>query len=129
MTQTEAQILILNDVISHYNINNRSVSENNSRNCLYNGPDGKHCAAARWMIDPSQAREYGSIIEEENFKLLKPEAKLAGERFMKAIQQLHDEVECWDEKGLTFIGITEVIYYCNYFGIPEDKINLLKELK
>jgi hypothetical protein len=104
MNQKEAQELILKDVISFYNSRNRSVTTNahDNNQCMYNGPDGKHCAAARWMTDPSKAIEHRSVKHMMN--LLKPEAQLAGGFFMATIQDLHDCESNWDSKGLSDHG-------------------------
>lgn len=107
MTQKEAQLLILNDVINYYNLGNRSAREDGG--CLYNGPDGKHCAAARWMTDPSEANET-TLNTSEHFDLLKPEAQLAGIPFMQSIQDLHDYTNNWTETGLSFVGEKYVRY-------------------
>lgn len=101
MTKKEAQLLILNDVINYYNLGNRSASQD--RGCLYNGPDGKHCAAARWMTDPNEARET-QLTRIDHFHLLKPEAQLAGITFMRSIQDLHDYTGNWTESGLSSKG-------------------------
>src|SRR6478736_5075634 len=114
MTQKEAQLMILQDVVGHYNLSNRST---NGFRCVYNSLDGKHCAAARWMTDPSKAIDGAIIypfddsvnrdIKEKcfhNFNLLKPEAQLAGGEFMQKIQSLHDRAYNWGDTGLSMHG-------------------------
>lgn len=105
MIKKETRLLILNDVVSYYNLTNRSVD---SYSCLYNSPNGNHCAAARWMTNPELATEDEMIDYNRNFNLLKPEAQLAGKSFMRKIQYLHDTRENWNVEGLSEKGQIEV---------------------
>ena len=112
MTITEARKEILQDVVGYYNLDNRSVDEN--EDCVYNGPGGRKCAAARWMDNPELAVEgdglYNSIREVAfNNALLNDTAKLAGDSFMCMIQSLHDYACNWTNKGLSEKGKLEVL--------------------
>ena len=84
MTITEARKEILQDVVDHYNLDNRSVDED--EDCVYNGLDGRKCAAGRWMDNLELVTEHASVTE--NYEYLNDTAKLAGIGFMSEIQDL-----------------------------------------
>lgn len=43
---------IIDEIAAHYNLNNRSVDDPTTSlaQCMYNGPNGKHCAIAQLRI-------------------------------------------------------------------------------
>lgn len=101
----EAKKEILQDVVDHYNLDNRSVDENEK--CVYNGPDGRKCAAARWMDNLELVTEHAGVAE--NYECLNDTAKLAGIKFMSEIQGLHDNEKYWTNKGLSKAGEIKVL--------------------
>ena len=106
MTQKEAQRLILNDLVTHFNSNNRAVSVNSNGiedGCYYLDKKGNKCIAGRWMDNPEKATN-DCILDRGNWGLLKPEAKLAGEDFMSTVQVIHDRKVYWNENGLSESG-------------------------
>jgi hypothetical protein len=89
--------------------------------CRYNGPNGKHCAAARLMTKEALALEdiEGESIEDLILKhgrgILKPEHKAHSLEFLKDLQDLHDDIEYWeDDKGLSNLGKAYVSAKFNY---------------
>lgn len=99
MTQKEARVVVLADIANHYNSTNRSAIDSL---CMYNGPDGNKCAAARWMNNPELAVEKRGIFRQ--LHLLNEIGLIAGAAFMVNIQKLHDNSLNWDEKGLSEHG-------------------------
>ena len=91
--------------------------------CVYNGPDGKHCAFYWLVKDPSilvdRPGGYNTadrVLDEHGVDILRDEVRhLPYEgvsayqkgQFFREIQRLHDSVNCWDNKGLTAPGRSE----------------------
>jgi hypothetical protein len=108
MTQ-QTELETLEETIQFY-------SEDTSRrsiigsSCRYNGPDGKHCAAGRLMTKEGLALEdiEGKSIKANILKhgrnILKPEYREHNLDFLQDIQNLHDDDNYWDIKGLTKQG-------------------------
>lgn len=117
MTQKEAQVLILTDLITHFNSGNRSLKNGW---CAYNGDNGRHCIAGRWMKDPSKARENESISTKANKPLLKKEAQIAGTGFLRQLQYVHDDATNWNKKGLSHLGKKAVNYLIKEYNLPME---------
>ncbi len=90
--------------------------------CLYNGPDGKHCAFALMCSDPESLPERRlaiTIIKESGDKILKPEFRGHSESFYAQCQHLHDSAHDWDmvNGGLTEDGENRVRWMKQNFPI------------
>lgn len=118
---------IFREIIGYYIVdpkNRRSLTPHQHTGeliCVYNGPDGKHCAFARVLIDPSKASEgfiASATIREHNTLLwefgvygeipkpglLKPQYDGHKSSFWNRVQLFHDKNENWIETGLSEIG-------------------------
>lgn len=104
---------IIDETASFYNLSNRSVESDGV--CLYNGPEGKHCAFARMCTEPLKLKEtnYGGkmavelILEDAN--ILKEEYRGQRPSFYSVLQRLHDSKSFWAESGLSDEGLTFVM--------------------
>jgi hypothetical protein len=96
--------------------------------CMYNNPDGKHCAFAR-CCQPDKIsllrEEYtvrqlveNGIIPNVDFVLL-PEYHGHSVDFWKSVQNLHDGEEYWNEFGLSQKGKEQLNCLVDYLEKQE----------
>ncbi len=113
MRKTKHQII--DEIAAHYNLGNRSVQPSSDARpgfpplCLYNGPNGTHCAFAYMMINPLDAEQLNSatareILNEFGESVLKEEFRGHQPDFYVDIQRLHDTSTNWTETGLSDKG-------------------------
>ncbi len=93
-------------IASSYTRDTRSLGNDK---CLYNAPDGKHCAFALMVKDtklltPFEGNVCANIIGDLGADILKDEFKGYPVHFYTRIQQLHDIGYYWNEKGLSDDG-------------------------
>jgi hypothetical protein len=110
---------IIEDVIGHYNADNRSVSSGSDASglsdCLYVGPAGACCAFSRFV----KPEHRSALIEDENASHqlecfgsailrddIDPDVK-ADPLFWNELQNLHDVSRYWDHEGLSPAGRSE----------------------
>ena len=116
ITQKEKEILL--ETVSFYNSKNRGYDED-SGNCVYEGPDGNRCAVGRCMTDEgikianTFPNDGGADVTVINRKvnidsLLQEKYQGASLSFWKELQMLHDTPPCWDESGITDYGKASV---------------------
>lgn len=87
--------------------------EKDGRSCVYNGPNGKHCAFAMMCSNPEGLEEgvvASSLLHSLGFGILKPEFRGFPVDFYTQCQRLHDFGTYWDPilGGLTDGGRREV---------------------
>jgi hypothetical protein len=129
MQKTKAEIL--KETIEFYGadpINRRSVVRNEAGTilgCLYNGPNGTHCAVGRCLkpeilqkigFDTTTSSNNKSIVNDliSNYgeDIFKKEYSGHEIYFWYYIQSLHDSDINWNTKGLTETGKTKVQGIC-----------------
>jgi hypothetical protein len=125
-TKTE----ILEETAAFYNLNNRSVRPDGRPDgfCMYNNPDGKHCAFAR-CCQPDKI----SLLKERNtveqlidsgyitnvdFVLL-PEYHGHSVDFWRMVQSLHDREDYWNEFGLSQNGQEQLDFLVEHWENQE----------
>ena len=123
----------------------REFYENNPRSvvvgrvgrttCRYNGPNGEHCAFARYVKDPSKLRELCSadwffehnpdtdkwaLMTDIEFK--EEVESIMDPPFWKQLQYFHDNSYNWGKDG-TLTSAGELVYnnLLKKFGEEEDK--------
>ena len=98
MTNPKTKAEIARELIQPYidDISKRSIEVTklgNSR-CLYNGPNGRHCAFANACINPHELNEGGCASENisyHGFNILKPEYRhIDNEEWWDELQDIHD---------------------------------------
>ena|SRR5688500_8026129 len=115
---------IIDEIAAHYNLGNRSVEmrafedkdgliEEREYSCLYNSPDGKHCAFAYMCIDPSKLEEYCGVkdlFRDDKVTMddLKEEYRGHDIGFYSDLQAFHDTRDYWTEEGLNEFGKNKV---------------------
>ena len=115
-TLREKQLFYLNDVVSHYNTQNRCV---NGLSCQYEpyNENTEGCAIGRRI--PAKLRPIldnvawgdSSVSELEVFTQLPHWMKVLGTDFLQNIQNLHDNrggMDYWDEDGINESGLEEL---------------------
>ena len=83
----------------------KGQASNNSGHCLYETPDGNHCAVGIFLKDCSEAvRDFKGSIEGLliNFYDKLPSVVLQHERLLQMLQRVHDRHSNWD--GNKFVG-------------------------
>lgn len=106
---------IIDYIAGYYNLDNRSTDAPKIM-CVYNGPDGKHCAFALMCIDSTlleEGKNASAILRLNSDSILKPEFRGYSPEFYDDVQRLHDCSENWTKTGLSPEG--------------EDKVAALKE--
>ncbi len=118
---------LVDAIVAYYSVDpvaRRSLCSlpNGGMACVYNGPDGKHCAFYWLVKDPSRLEdnENGTItadvvILRDGEECLKEEVRhlppgttlLQKARFFRALQRLHDTQSYWSTTGLTPQGLSE----------------------
>ena len=101
---------IIDFVVNHFTTHDRSISANGD--CLYNGPNGEHCAFALMCEHPElltegQATKYCLM----DGAVLKPEFSGFKDTFYDDIQLLHDRDYFWISlkgEGLSDKGLKHV---------------------
>lgn len=120
----ELRIELLNETVSFYNFNNRSVDVE-TKNCFYYLEGKEGCAIGRKISDKELCKELDKRISSgcsgvNNsivFNSLPEELKILGQRFLSYIQGLHDANSYWDESGLSELGKTQVDYIKKNFNL------------
>jgi hypothetical protein len=119
LTQEE----IVRETVAFYNTENRATVEQvqsggyTSSKCEYITPDNRMCAVGRCLTKKGLARvmktcpddsagDVDSNIGLDN--VLKKKYTGHGEMFWLRLQKLHDNKNCWDEKGLNERGVRQV---------------------
>jgi hypothetical protein len=115
------QIAFLDDTAAHYNLNNRSVDENV---CLYTPKDqtksdgcaiGRHLdeKTRKLLIDKDLNSSYvGKILE-----YLPLWMEEMGEKFLRGVQNLHDDTNNWTTTGLSDSGVSHVKTIKDHFNL------------
>ena len=119
----KTKVEIIKQTAEFYNNKNRSLNPSYDETkkydpyyqipaCLYNGPDGKHCAFAMCCDDPSVLSKYEGIgVRNLSHNLyLKNEYKGHDQDFWSDIQKLHDTDDYWTDDGISEIGKLRVEY-------------------
>jgi hypothetical protein len=118
ITLTEKEKEVLLETIHTYTSNNRGYDEDKQM-CVYETEDGKRCAVGRCMtpnglafgkhlVDSGKPSAVASVHERSHSGIdyyLKPEYQGLRIEFWDALQNLHDSICYWDEKGLSNLGI------------------------
>lgn len=122
-TRTE----LLRNTVKRYNKNNRATY--GSGQCAYLTKDGKRCAIGaeiskkKAKLLESNVLGHGTGVEEyENFEVLPKRLRDMGQEFLMGIQDLHDTVSYWNEKGLSEDGETRVKEICKEFDIDIKEV-------
>ena len=117
ITLTEKEKEVLLETIHTYTSNNRGYDEDKAM-CVYETEDGKQCAVGRCMTqngiafgkhlaDSDKPSSVASIHDRSHSGIdyyLKPEYQGLRIGFWEDLQNLHDGLCYWDEKGLTKFG-------------------------
>ena len=94
----------LNEVVNHFNLNNRAVDCNNK--CVYSHAVNGGCAIGRKcseeLANKLDFRE--SVESDEVFPHLPKELQELGKDFLMAIQNLHDGQHYWTTNGPSIDG-------------------------
>jgi hypothetical protein len=102
------KIQIIEETISYYKINPRSLSEGSSQ-CLYNGPNGEKCAFSRCCTEDSSFNEQQSSNAQDKAKLLPQYSHIPyDDQFWMDLQEFHDMEANWDINVLTSTGLNRV---------------------
>lgn len=106
---SKTKIQIIDETVEFYSVlGRRSVNpevppEATANRCLYNGPDGKHCAFARVVENPEVLEENANagylLKEKENRIKFKDGYEGHDGKFWLDIQSLHDSDNNWGEGG------------------------------
>jgi hypothetical protein len=105
----KTKVEILDEIVEYYTNNPRSLGE---RGCLYNGPNGEHCAFALMCIDPTKLAEKAaasSNLRARGDVILKEEYRGYEADFYDEIQSIHDAGTNWlvNEPGKPGGGLSE----------------------
>lgn len=113
MTIYEKRLAFINESISHFNINNRGISPVTVENCITRGGICSYeagCIIGR-HLDKELCIAFDRIGRFSGvnhvFDRLPEKLKELGEDFLVSLQNMHDDVQCWDEHGLTKEGLEE----------------------
>ena len=112
MSEPKSRIEIIDFIVSHFENNPRSLSE--SGDCLYNGPNGSHCAFAIMCSNPEKLPEGKGVFSliQKRIPKIKPEFAGYSTGFYRDIQSLHDYDGNWiktpEGNELTLLGVKEV---------------------
>ena len=127
--KTQLMLDVLKETVDYYSADpngRRSLDPHHNNilgtdSCLYNGPEGKQCAASRLCDDIPKGLE-GDAWEEKFREFLKPEYESLPHSFIYKLQKFHDLAPHWDkpqncisDDGLAFVGKFE-------YEIKEGKI-------
>jgi hypothetical protein len=109
-------IEIIDETIEFYSKNQRAIVGYGA--CVYNGPDGTHCAFGRCMLPNLQSlgdklqgngATLKSLLLRNEVKLLddllQPQYRGHSFSFWTNLQVIHDSSDYWCEKGLTTNGV------------------------
>lgn len=119
----KTKIQIIDETVEYYSADPKRRATTKGalgRNlCIYLAEDGRTCAFSRCMIEPLRAKNMAApcdmLIDMLTRKhvernevvptgILKPEYDGYTISFWLGIQGLHDNVDYWDDKGMTGIG-------------------------
>ena len=108
------EIEIIDKTVEHFSSNPRSIGVyidsfgEETSDCVYNGPNGEHCAFAFWCENPQDLREGYSagVLIGDGTAIMKTEAQGRSPFFWNQIQRLHDLNSYWEDKGfkLSILG-------------------------
>lgn len=106
-TLKDKQLKVLNDTANYFNLNNRSVIE--VGRCKYHIDGKQGCAIGRLIEDIELKKELDllpntGVNDNTVFNKLPDNIKELGQPFLTDLQRLHDNVNNWDEKGLSVGG-------------------------
>jgi hypothetical protein len=133
LTDKEKLTFFLNDMINHYNSNNRCTRPDDKSECVYSPltvgktmEQTEGCAIGR-LFEPDSAKELDNfesgslpgIIGDDKEKRI-PEFFKTHVDFFYRLQQLHDLPYNWDEKGLSDSAHGEVRYITARFITNEE---------
>jgi len=102
---------IISFIVTHFTTHNRSIDPIEA--CLYNGPNGEHCAFALMCEQPKLLPEGITVTQcLHHGAILKPEFAGFKDTFYNDIQLLHDfksyliseKGEGLSDKGLVFVA-------------------------
>jgi hypothetical protein len=118
METSKLQLAFLEDTIKHFNSTNRGVIGGGYTCSYYDG-----CAIGRHLTKELCIRlddfENSGINHVGIFDLLPQELQALGIKFLSMVQDLHDDEDNWDEKGLTTQGFAVANDIKKYFGLEE----------
>lgn len=98
---------VIEETVKYYSQDPNLRSVDHKGNCLYNGPDGKLCAFARYVENPKSLSE--GLAVNDNIHCLKDEyTHLDSIEFWDDLRNLHDLDGFWDHEGLSSVGLCEV---------------------
>lgn len=121
---------IINETISFYTGDTKRRSLNDKGYCVYNGPNGAHCAVGRCLLpeykemgeslpmneeairDLFEARDCNSIDD-----MLEEKYRGHDLSFWNQLQLLHDGEEYWDASGFTTEGEKKANMIINMFNL------------
>jgi hypothetical protein len=119
METAKLQLAFLEDTIKHFNSTNRGVNTGDRYTCSYYAG----CAIGRHLPKELCLRlddfENSGINHRGIFDLLPQELQALGMSFLSRVQNLHDDEDNWDEKGLTTQGLEKANVIKKYFGLEE----------
>lgn len=120
---------IINETISFYTGDTKRRSLNDKGYCVYNGPNGTHCAVGRCLLPkykemgdllPMNDDSITELFKEHNFDSIDDmlEEKYRGHHysFWAQLQALHDGKEYWDASGFTTEGEKQADMIINMFN-------------
>jgi hypothetical protein len=100
-----SKLEIIDDTVAYYSIPGRrslnpEAKENHSAvSCLYNGPNGVHCAFARVVENPQELEEGQCASHVLKDAILKQEYQGHDGYFWDDVQALHDGEGYWSDEG------------------------------
>jgi len=127
-----AQLAFLQETINHFNKRNRSSA--NGR-CLYSPlPFSEGCAIGRRVVNKRQCAEWDNHVTPVKTTGEGPEypgvgmplgdvfphlgsLRALGLGFLTLVQGLHDSGSCWNERGLSAVGVSSVKTICQTCGL------------
>ena len=120
---------IVDETVAFYSEDPRRRSLDGSRLnlCLYNGPNGNHCAVGRCMYSKLKNKGQDLRFNDESaiaffekrggeHKVLKAKYRGHEDRFWGYLQALHDDDDNWGPNGITSKGLEEAEYIKEKFG-------------
>jgi hypothetical protein len=119
METSKLQLAFLEDTIKHFNSTNRGLKTSGGYKCSYYAG----CAIGRHLTKELCIRldnfGFSAVHDKAIFDLLPQELQALGIKFLSMVQDLHDNENNWDEKGLTTQGLEVANDIKKYFGLEE----------
>lgn len=107
-TRSERRKFYIDDVVAHYNSNNRALQEMSTFRCQYSPtPTSDGCAIGRRLSEETLALiapANMAVVARGVFIKLPTWMQQLGQDFLSAVQSLHDQGSYWDENGITESG-------------------------